>query len=64
MVEWDCVSFKFSSSQDMSYCEWKVKTSKSYAHGRRLLDLIDLHIMDYLIGNQGFLFIYLFIVES
>lgn len=38
--------------QDMNYCEWKVKTKKVFAHGRRLLDLVDLHILDYLIGNQ------------
>lgn len=38
--------------QDMKFCTWKVKTRKQYAHGRRLLDLVDLHIMDYLIGNQ------------
>jgi hypothetical protein len=38
--------------QDMRYCTWKVKTKQQYAHGRRLLDLIDLHVMDYLIGNQ------------
>lgn len=38
--------------QDMSYCQWKVKGMRQYAHGRRLLDLIDLHLMDYLIGNQ------------
>lgn len=37
---------------DMSFCSWKVKKIKNYAHGRRLLDLVDLHIMDYLIGNQ------------
>ncbi|KAL3095298.1 hypothetical protein niasHS_007397 [Heterodera schachtii] len=38
--------------QDMNYCHSKVKGMKQYAHGRRLLDLIDLHLMDYLIGNQ------------
>jgi len=38
--------------QDMQYCENKVKTKRAYAHGRRLLELIDLHIMDFLIGNQ------------
>lgn len=38
--------------QDMRFCQWKVKNQKQYAHGRRLLDLIDLHVMDYLIGNQ------------
>uniref|UniRef100_A0AC34FRZ0 FAM20 C-terminal domain-containing protein n=1 Tax=Panagrolaimus sp. ES5 TaxID=591445 RepID=A0AC34FRZ0_9BILA len=38
--------------QDMKFCHWKVKNQKQYAHGRRLLDLIDLHVMDYLIGNQ------------
>lgn len=38
--------------QDMRFCTWKVKNQKSYAHGRKLLDLVDLHIMDYLIGNQ------------
>uniref|UniRef100_A0A183CF71 Fam20C domain-containing protein n=1 Tax=Globodera pallida TaxID=36090 RepID=A0A183CF71_GLOPA len=38
--------------QDMRYCQWKVKGMKQYAHGRRLLDLVDLHLMDYLIGNQ------------
>lgn len=38
--------------QDMRYCQWKVKTRKQYAHGRRLLDLVDLHIMDYMIINQ------------
>ncbi|PAV60955.1 hypothetical protein WR25_25791 [Diploscapter pachys] len=37
---------------DMNYCIEKVKTRKQYAHGRRLLDLVDLHILDYLIGNQ------------
>jgi len=37
---------------DMRFCSWKVKTLKPYAHGRKLLDLVDLHIMDYLIGNQ------------
>ncbi|VDK38972.1 unnamed protein product [Gongylonema pulchrum] len=36
----------------MNYCREKVKTVKPYAHGRTLLDLVDLHIMDYLIGNQ------------
>lgn len=36
----------------MRYCTWKVKTKQQYGHGRRLLDLVDLHIMDYLIGNQ------------
>jgi len=38
--------------QDMQFCSTKVKTKRTYAHGRRLLDLIDLHIMDFLIGNQ------------
>lgn len=38
--------------QDMSFCEAKVKTKRQYAHGRTLLDLVDLHILDYLIGNQ------------
>uniref|UniRef100_A0A915M5S8 FAM20 C-terminal domain-containing protein n=1 Tax=Meloidogyne javanica TaxID=6303 RepID=A0A915M5S8_MELJA len=38
--------------EDMDYCERKVKHMRQYAHGRRLLDLIDLHLMDYLIGNQ------------
>ncbi|VDM37687.1 unnamed protein product [Toxocara canis] len=38
--------------QDMQFCTSMVKTRKQYAHGRRLLDLVDLHIMDYLIGNQ------------
>ncbi|CAI5454705.1 unnamed protein product [Caenorhabditis angaria] len=37
---------------DMNYCKEKVKTKKLYSHGRRLLDLVDLHILDYLIGNQ------------
>uniref|UniRef100_A0A914R8D4 FAM20 C-terminal domain-containing protein n=1 Tax=Parascaris equorum TaxID=6256 RepID=A0A914R8D4_PAREQ len=37
--------------QDMEFCTTKVKTRAQYAHGRRLLDLIDLHIMDYLIGG-------------
>lgn len=36
----------------MHYCNLKIKTKKQYSHGRRLLDLIDLHIMDYLIINQ------------
>ena len=34
----------------MNYCTEKVKTKKQYAHGRRLLDLVDIHILDYLIG--------------
>ncbi|CAB3399258.1 unnamed protein product [Caenorhabditis bovis] len=37
---------------DMNYCTEKVKSKRQYANGRRLLDLIDLHILDYLIGNQ------------
>uniref|UniRef100_A0A0N5A307 Fam20C domain-containing protein n=1 Tax=Parastrongyloides trichosuri TaxID=131310 RepID=A0A0N5A307_PARTI len=37
---------------NMNYCNWNVKTKKKFAHGRKLLDLIDLHIMDFLIGNQ------------
>ncbi|ETN86936.1 hypothetical protein NECAME_05782 [Necator americanus] len=37
---------------DMNYCTDKVKVKKQYAHGRKLLDLVDLHILDYLIGNQ------------
>ncbi|KAI6235183.1 Fam20C domain-containing protein [Aphelenchoides besseyi] len=37
---------------DMHYCQYKVKNRLPYGHGRRLLDLVDLHIMDYLIGNQ------------
>uniref|UniRef100_A0AC34Q557 FAM20 C-terminal domain-containing protein n=1 Tax=Panagrolaimus sp. JU765 TaxID=591449 RepID=A0AC34Q557_9BILA len=38
--------------QDMRFCTWKVKEQKQYAHGRKILDLVDLHIMDFLIGNQ------------
>jgi len=37
---------------DMNYCDTQVKTRKQYAHGRRLLDLVDLHIMDYLIVRE------------
>nr|CDJ86187.1 Protein of unknown function DUF1193 domain containing protein [Haemonchus contortus] len=37
---------------DMNYCTDKVKVKRQYAHGRKLLDLVDLHILDYLIGNQ------------
>ncbi|KAI6177679.1 Fam20C domain-containing protein [Aphelenchoides bicaudatus] len=37
---------------DMRYCSYRVKNRLPYGHGRRLLDLVDLHIMDYLIGNQ------------
>uniref|UniRef100_A0A8R1DW61 Fam20C domain-containing protein n=1 Tax=Caenorhabditis japonica TaxID=281687 RepID=A0A8R1DW61_CAEJA len=37
---------------NMNYCTDKVKTKQQYAHGRRLLDLVDLHVLDYLIGNQ------------
>ncbi|KAF8355195.1 famk-1 [Pristionchus pacificus] len=37
---------------NMDYCNAEVKKDKKYAHGRRLLDLVDLHIMDFLIGNQ------------
>ena len=35
----------------MNFCKTKVKTKRQYAHGRRLLDLVDLHILDYLIGE-------------
>ncbi|KAL6723487.1 hypothetical protein Aduo_018483 [Ancylostoma duodenale] len=35
---------------DMNYCTDKVKVKRQYAHGRKLLDLVDLHILDYLIG--------------
>ncbi|KAM3727098.1 Extracellular serine/threonine protein [Dirofilaria immitis] len=38
--------------RNMDYCRESVKTTKPYAHGRMLLDLIDFHVMDYLIGNQ------------
>lgn len=34
----------------MDYCRESVKTTKRYAHGRMLLDLVDFHVMDYLIG--------------
>ncbi|KAI6240115.1 hypothetical protein M3Y99_00497300 [Aphelenchoides fujianensis] len=37
---------------DMRYCHERVKNRQPYGHGRRLLDLVDLHLMDYLIGNQ------------
>lgn len=37
---------------DMNYCTNKVKVKRQYAHGRKLLDLVDLHVLDYLIGNQ------------
>ncbi|CAJ0583398.1 unnamed protein product, partial [Mesorhabditis spiculigera] len=37
---------------NMDYCATQVKSKPVYAHGRKLVDLIDLHIMDYLIGNQ------------
>ncbi|EPB66747.1 hypothetical protein ANCCEY_14162 [Ancylostoma ceylanicum] len=36
---------------DMNYCTDKVKVKRQYAHGRKLLDLVDLHILDYLIGT-------------
>ena len=36
--------------RDQSYCEWRVKQKPVYAHGRRLLDLIDMHILDFLMG--------------
>ncbi|VDM75550.1 unnamed protein product [Strongylus vulgaris] len=38
---------------NMNYCTDKVKVKKQYAHGRKLLDLIDLHILDYLIGKEN-----------
>uniref|UniRef100_A0A7E4V719 Fam20C domain-containing protein n=1 Tax=Panagrellus redivivus TaxID=6233 RepID=A0A7E4V719_PANRE len=38
--------------ENMDFCRDTVKTNPQYAHGRKLLDLVDLHIMDYLIGNQ------------
>lgn len=34
------------------YCETNVKTEAEFAHGRLLLDLIDMHIMDFLIGSD------------
>ncbi|CEF70981.1 Glycosaminoglycan xylosylkinase [Strongyloides ratti] len=37
---------------NMNYCTWNVKSKKKYAHGRRILDMVDTHIMDFLIGNQ------------
>ncbi|RCN34109.1 hypothetical protein ANCCAN_20042 [Ancylostoma caninum] len=36
---------------DMNYCTDKVKVKRQYAHGRKLLDLVDLHVLDYLIGT-------------
>ncbi|PIO69362.1 hypothetical protein TELCIR_08814 [Teladorsagia circumcincta] len=36
---------------DMNYCTDKVKVKRQYAHGRKLLDLVDLHVLDYLIGR-------------
>lgn len=37
---------------NMNYCNWNVKSKKKFAHGRKILDMVDLHIMDFLIGNQ------------
>ncbi|XP_055945979.1 extracellular serine/threonine protein CG31145-like isoform X3 [Argiope bruennichi] len=37
---------------DSFYCVNQVKTVAPYNHGRRIYDLMDLHIMDYLTGNM------------
>ena len=37
---------------DQTFCDWRVKRKFLYAHGRRLLDLVDLHIFDFLMVNQ------------
>uniref|UniRef100_A0A0N5CDZ5 Fam20C domain-containing protein n=1 Tax=Strongyloides papillosus TaxID=174720 RepID=A0A0N5CDZ5_STREA len=37
---------------NMQFCNWNVKSKRRFAHGRKILDMIDLHIMDFLIGNQ------------
>jgi len=38
--------------KDPSYCNWKVKYTPPFSNGRRLLDLVDLYILDFLMGNQ------------
>lgn len=35
-----------------SYCETSVLNDTRYSTGRRLLDLVDLHLFDFLTGNQ------------
>ncbi|PIO54672.1 hypothetical protein TELCIR_23958 [Teladorsagia circumcincta] len=55
----DCIPLKTYSKKnqvaewqaDMNYCTDKVKVKRQYAHGRKLLDLVDLHVLDYLIGR-------------
>lgn len=37
---------------DNGYCDWKVKQLQPYANGRRILDLVDMHILDYLMGEH------------
>lgn len=36
--------------RNMDYCRENVKKTRRYAHGRTLLDIVDFHVMDYLIG--------------
>lgn len=38
--------------KDPGYCNWKVKYLPPYSNGRALLDLVDLYIFDFLMGNQ------------
>lgn len=38
--------------KEVNYCETTVKTDPLYQKGRRFLDLMDMTIMDFFIGNE------------
>jgi len=37
---------------DPTFCTWKVKNMLPFTSGRRLLDIVDLYIFDFIAGNQ------------
>ncbi len=39
---------------DVNYCERAVKTKHPYNSGRRLLDLMDMSVFDFLIGRYDY----------
>lgn len=41
-----------ATPNETTYCRDRVRNIDTYAHGRRLLDVIDLSIFDFLLGNQ------------